>query len=234
MITWTSDDSFQVGGVEYVCRPVFRRFASTPARFCILKARWAVEGYEQLCRERAPRTIVEVGVYEGGSTALLNELAQPEKLVAVDVKDARSAALDEWVAARGLEERVVVEFGVDQADVARVREICDREFARPIDLVIDDASHELEATRRTFDCLFPRLAPGGTYVIEDWLLPLTPLVTDLMIVAAQQPTVVAEVIVRRTWAIVRRGAAELDAGSFALSALVGQSDSAQRLVGEGR
>ena len=38
----------------------------------------------------------------------------------------------------------------------------------PIDVVFDDCSHNLDLTRASFDALFPFLAPGGIYVIEDW------------------------------------------------------------------
>jgi hypothetical protein len=34
--------------------------------------------------------------------------------------------------------------------------------------VIDDGSHLLEETTRSFGTLFPRLRPGGLYVLEDW------------------------------------------------------------------
>ena len=40
-----------------------------------------------------------------------------------------------------------------------------------LDLVVDDASHYLDPTRASFDVLFPRLRPGGLYVIEDWTIP---------------------------------------------------------------
>jgi len=37
-----------------------------------------------------------------------------------------------------------------------------------VDLVIDDASHFLFETRESFRFLFPRLRPGGIYIIADW------------------------------------------------------------------
>ncbi len=37
-----------------------------------------------------------------------------------------------------------------------------------LDLVIDDASHMYEQTKRSFEILFPLLRPGGLYIIEDW------------------------------------------------------------------
>jgi hypothetical protein len=60
-------------------------------------------------------------------------------------------------------------YGVDQADRARLREIVRREIGdRPIDLVVDDASHLYLPTLATFEVLFPLLRPGGRFVIEDW------------------------------------------------------------------
>jgi hypothetical protein len=51
VVTWTADDTFTVDDVEYICRPVTGRFTSTANRFCLLKARWQVEWYEQLLAE---------------------------------------------------------------------------------------------------------------------------------------------------------------------------------------
>jgi hypothetical protein len=45
----------------------------------------------------------------------------------------------------------------------------------PLDLVVDDCSHLYEPTRASFNELFPRLRPGGAYVIEDWVWAHTPL-----------------------------------------------------------
>jgi Methyltransferase domain len=222
MLNWTGDDTFSIGDTEYVCRPVFRRFRSTAQRFCLLKARWAVDKYERLLDERSPQNIVEVGVYDGASTALFAEVARPRKLVAIDIADPRSTALDEWVRSRGLEGQVVAEFGIDQADAARLADVIDREFtSERLDLVVDDASHALEPTRRTFNCLFPRLAVDGLYVIEDWWMALGPLAVELIMVAAMQPDVIAEVTVHRGWVIVRRGTADLDKTSFDISSVLG-------------
>jgi hypothetical protein len=221
MLKWTRDDTFWIGDTEYVCRPVFRRFRSTASRFCLLKPRWAVEEYERLVDERSPQNIVEVGVYHGASTALLAEVARPKKLVAFDIAETRSPALDEWVRGRGLEQRVVAEFGIDQADAARLADVVDREFANEqLDLVIDDASHALEPTRQTFNCLFPRLVVEGVYVIEDWWMQLAPLVVELIVIAALQPTIVADIRVNHGWVVVRRGNADLDTASFDASSLL--------------
>ena len=112
---------------------------------------------------------VELGIASGGSAALTALVAPPRKLVAVDLKANRVEALDELIAERGLRERVLLHYGVDQADRERLASILDDEFGdEPLGLVIDDASHRLEETRASFETLFPRLRPGGLFVIEDW------------------------------------------------------------------
>lgn len=40
------------------------------------------------------------------------------------------------------------------------------------DLIVDDASHKGHLTDATFKMLWPLVAPGGYYVIEDWFLGL--------------------------------------------------------------
>lgn len=40
----------------------------------------------------------------------------------------------------------------------------------PFDLIVEDASHDGKLSRDTFDLLFPRVAPGGFYVVEDWFV----------------------------------------------------------------
>lgn len=36
------------------------------------------------------------------------------------------------------------------------------------DLIVDDASHQGDKTRRTWELLWPLVNPGGYYVVEDW------------------------------------------------------------------
>jgi trans-aconitate methyltransferase len=42
------------------------------------------------------------------------------------------------------------------------------ELAGARDLIVDDASHEAGPTMAAFTNLWPNVAPGGYYVIEDW------------------------------------------------------------------
>lgn len=164
-------DVFVFDGVEFVCK---YRPDSTADRFYILKAPHFVEFFVEFSAEFRGGTIFELGIAEGGSTALLSIVAEPDELVAVDLERNRLAALDEFLEQRGLVDRVKAHYGVDQADRQQLGEIATSEFGdRRLDWVIDDASHQLAPTRTSFETLFPRLRPGGVYTIEDWNAALT-------------------------------------------------------------
>jgi len=45
-------------------------------------------------------------------------------------------------------------------------------LASPFDLIVDDCSHNGHLTATSFRLLWPLLAPGGYYVIEDWMIGL--------------------------------------------------------------
>src|SRR5262249_22515324 len=160
-------DSFTVDGVEFVCKYLPE---STSQRFFIVKERELVERYQQLSATAwHGARIVELGIAEGGSTALLALLAEPEQLIAVDIEPQRLEALDQFLDKRNLHATIRPHYGIDQSDHRALAGVVDRERAgAPIDVVIDDASHDYFLTKASFETLFPRLRPGGVYVIEDW------------------------------------------------------------------
>jgi predicted O-methyltransferase YrrM len=159
-------ESFSIDGVEFVCQ---YKQGSTAGRFYIVKSLALVEAYRRLCEQVVEGAIVELGIAEGGSTALLALLAHPEKLIAIDLEPSPLAALSEFISTRGLEGSVRPHYGVDQSDRVRLAELVDQDLeGAPLDLVIDDCSHQYLPTRASFETLFPRLRPGGLYVIEDW------------------------------------------------------------------
>lgn len=159
-------DSFFVDDVEFICKYMPE---STANRFFIVKPLELVDRYRAWCAEFQGATIVELGIAEGGSTALMALLAKPHKLIAVDLEPKPLDALAEFAAAHSLSDVVRPYYGVDQGDRARLLEIVDAEIGdRPLDLVFDDASHQLGLTRLSFETLFPRLRPGGLFIIDDW------------------------------------------------------------------
>lgn len=142
---------------------------SAADRFLIRKPPDLVELYRDLAGRVTNANIVELGIAAGGSTALLALLVAPRRLVSCELDPNPVPALAELIDARGLGSVVRPLYGVDQSDRARLAEIVDRELAgEPIDLVIDDASHLYEPTLASFEVLYPRVRPGGLFIIEDW------------------------------------------------------------------
>jgi hypothetical protein len=224
-IVWTADDAFELAGTQYVLDQFGIRIGSEPERFCLAKVRRLVDRYVEFFTAFAPQTIVEVGILEGASTALFADLARPRKLVAID-RGEPSAKLLAFIERRELGEVISVFGGVDQADTGRVRSIVAQELGdAPLDLVVDDASHLLEPTRRTFNCLFPRLRPGGVYLLEDWATalrddspaalgpgerPLLDLVFEIVRAKGLEPQLFGDITVKGGWVLVERGTAPLD------------------------
>lgn len=134
----------------------------------VFKSRVLLEQLQDVVDTVSPANIVEFGIYRGGSVALIAAMTDPRKQVAFELSAEREGSLDRFLEARGLADRVIAEYGIDQAS-PRVAEILDREFGDdPIDLVIDDASHLYDPSRRSLEMTFPRMRPGGVYIIEDW------------------------------------------------------------------
>lgn len=164
---WEFNDAlFQIDGVEYVSTMKHR---SKRAQLCIKKPPALVEATASLLADFQKANIVELGISQGGSTALTAQLARPRKLVALELDTEPVTQLQEFIDGTGVGDTVRPYYGVDQSDRQRLRQILDDEFGEePLDLVMDDASHLLEPTRTSFEVLFPRLRPGGLFVLEDW------------------------------------------------------------------
>ena len=102
-------------------------------------------------------------------------------------------------------------YEIDQGDVETVTSIVDAHFPRgDLDLVIDDASHHVDLTEASFNVLFPRLRPGGLYVIEDWAWahvgygahrpgqePLTSFVFEVLMVLPSRLGLISDITVTR-------------------------------------
>lgn len=101
-------------------------------------------------------TIVEFGVFHGGSLRMWREYFGPKaRIIGVDI-DERCATLAE----RGIE--VVIG---DQADPEFLRSLAAR-FG-PVDVVIEDGGHTMEQQLTTFREMWPAIRDGGVYLVED-------------------------------------------------------------------
>lgn len=161
-------DTEVVDGVTFELRP-FVRYPSNPAWVCLRKPRRFVARYRDMAPQMQGCNMVEVGIDQGGSTSFFAKLFRPRALLALELSDAPLPGLTTFLREHDPQGRVKVQLGVDQADPVAVPRLVDELFGeQPLDIVVDDASHLLEPTTATFEMLFPRLRPGGVYVIEDW------------------------------------------------------------------
>ncbi len=166
-VAWVDETHLVVRDHRFVATAV--PFGRVDDTFVIVKTPAMVRRYLQLLVDESPRRIVELGIKDGGSTALIALVADPELFLAIDLEGEIPPLLAELIAAENLRDRLVATFGLDQGDRTALTELVDARLpSGGIDLVIDDASHVLGPTRTSFEVLFPRLRPGGLYVLEDW------------------------------------------------------------------
>lgn len=104
--------------------------------------------YQALAREIGPCDVLEIGAAGGEGMAMFRDLFGPG-VVGVDADPGR-AGLPQVVIAR-------------QEDPALPAIV-----PGPWGMIVDDASHDPALTYATLYHLWPTLASGGAYVIEDW------------------------------------------------------------------
>ncbi len=103
-----------------------------------------------------PVTVVEVGVYSGGSMPMWHHYFGPNcRVHGVDIQPECKAYEDE---------ATTIHIG-DQSDRAFWRRF--RERVPRVDVVIDDGGHEPEQQTVTLEEMLPHVNPGGVYVCED-------------------------------------------------------------------
>ncbi|HEY2770897.1 MAG TPA: class I SAM-dependent methyltransferase [Solirubrobacteraceae bacterium] len=101
-------------------------------------------------------TVVEIGVYSGGSLDMWREYFGPRcRLIGVDIAEECRAYQDDQIS---------IEIG-DQGDPEFWRAFLGRHPT--IDVVIDDGGHHADQQVPTLEALLPRLSPGGVYACED-------------------------------------------------------------------
>ncbi|TDG11588.1 hypothetical protein E2F43_17900 [Seongchinamella unica] len=235
MIEWQDKTRFRVGDVNFRGFDwVFGSRESTTDEYFLQKDAAMIDVYEGLFASLQPRRIVELGIWQGGSCVFFHALARPEKLVAIELSTQRIAALDSYITDGCRQQSLVPHYGVNQADTAALANILAKEFGEEqLDLVIDDASHFVEETRTSFNLLFPRLRPGGVYVIEDWAWghdpvdqpdsavnlypdrePLSRLVFEIVLATASTRGLIAGVDIDRNLVRIIRGSAPLEREGF--------------------
>jgi cephalosporin hydroxylase len=100
--------------------------------------------------------LLEIGVYRGGGLDMFSHYLGPAaSLVGLDIDESGRAAVAG---------RYPVEVG-DQQDPAFLQRVVDQHG--PFDIVIDDGGHTMQQQITSVETLFPLLADGGVYIVED-------------------------------------------------------------------
>jgi len=100
-------------------------------------------------------TLIEIGVYRGGSVRTWSEYFPHAKIVGLDISSDCKAY-----------EGGNVHIRIGDASRSDFLFEVLNEFGRPA-VVIDDGSHRWDHQITTFQVMFPLLSPGGTYIVED-------------------------------------------------------------------
>jgi hypothetical protein len=196
--------------------------------FRFYKDRKLVDQYDQFLQQIdgfCADHLFELGMFDGGSVVFWNEILHPHKHVAIDLaKRQDNPYFVEYIASRGLQNKIKTFWGIDQSDRKRLHGLLASEFDGRLDLVIDDASHFLAPTKQSFETLFPALRAGGLYIIEDWAwghwkefrdidqvyateTPLTQLVFDLVELIGTSREWISRLTIYQGFVVAERGPA---------------------------
>jgi cephalosporin hydroxylase len=125
-------------------------------------------------RGKAP-TVLEIGVCHGGSLWMWKNYLAAAQVIGIDYK----------ANARQYEgEGVAVCIG-RQEDDGFLTNVADTHG--PFDIIIDDGSHNSEHQASSCRALFPHLAAGGVYMIEDLICGAGDVVTDFLATLLHAP-----------------------------------------------
>lgn len=194
--------------------------------FIIGKSRRMLETLIGLDFKSPVKNICDLGIYKGGSVVFYYKLFSPQKIIAFDLnKDPEPvASLSAFIKNNALEKSIRPYYGIDQSDRRVIEGILQTEIdGQHFDLIVDDASHFLAETRESFNILFPKLAPGGYYIIEDWgwahwdkpqwqdnggpwrgKPPLSNLIFELTMLLASRPDLVESIFLLPAYAIIKK------------------------------
>ena len=112
--------------------------------------------YLKIAADLGPRvSVLEIGIWQGESLRMWQALFPLAKVTGVDYQTEDRVWPPGTVQVISPQDSPALPGLLEQAGVL------------PLDLVVDDASHQPAQTARTFELLWPLVSPGGYYVVED-------------------------------------------------------------------
>jgi cephalosporin hydroxylase len=167
-ISVVNANEFECNGVPFrVVKDNYGEHKTNSEQIIVLKGLDWFEYYSDIVENESVSTLFELGIWEGGSAILFALLYPQIKVISIDFAKAKPAVFA-WIDKLGLSDRIKLFFGISQDDEVALTRILMAEAPEGVGLVIDDASHHFEMTKRSFEILFPHVIRGGAYVVEDW------------------------------------------------------------------
>lgn len=166
MLRWLNDQKFSIDDINFTIdiNPGPNRRISKDNDFTIVKTKSYISFYELM--EKKFEYILELGLFQGGSLVFLDKLFKPNKLVGIDISSKKIDPLEKYI--NNGAGHIKTYYNSSQDDEKLLNDIVRKHFNGKLDLVVDDASHQYDLTKKSFSTLFPMLNAGGTYIIEDW------------------------------------------------------------------
>ena len=228
-VNWLSNDTFEIGGYQFLSSffGATHEEAAAQGKIYAMKSPDLFKVYKDWITPLSPKTFVEVGVAGGGSAVAFHEYYKPDKLCLIDIDDVLGNLSRRYLVEH--RQTISMDLNVDQGDQNLVESVVRNSIGdAPIDVVIDDASHLYEPALATFELLFPKLRPGGAYIIEDWgwshwpgdywqsptsdwasRAGLSNLVMQATIATASRPDWISRVFVNQSACVIERGPADI-------------------------
>lgn len=100
--------------------------------------------------------LLEIGVADGASLKMWEEYLPQAKIYGIDINQETK---------KFETERIKIFIG-DQKDLAFLHSVV-QQIGAPLDVIIDDGGHKMSQHKASLEALFPHIAPGGIYAIED-------------------------------------------------------------------
>jgi Methyltransferase domain len=232
-LRWDGGEVIEADGINLTMSPGLTVGPSSDQSISLFKNEKIAKFYCDRLAGFDARNIVEIGIKSGGSAIFFTHLLPMEKYVGIEISG-EAPYFDKYVARMNLKDRMRAYYNTDQGNRARLTEILDTEFGNaPIDFATDDASHKYEPTLSAFEVIFPRIRPGGYFVLEDWSChamgamgiwepppqPLYNLVLELVLLNALRLDVISDIEIYPNIAFIRRGSAQIS-GAFSVKDLL--------------
>ncbi len=237
-LIWEGDSHLKINDVSFYLSYDIDELQdknSTKDSYLLGKPKHMVEKSVDIGQQQSICKIFEMGILQGGSVILYDQIFQPEKIVAIEYVPEPVDALVSYILEHSKLDAIKPYYGINQSDYSAMEKILSAEFPdRDVDLIIDDASHLYEETREAFNISFPYLKKGGLYCIEDWAwahwtgdywqegqnpflngkIAMSNILIELFMLTASRPDFIKDIFVDHNSIIVKRGDGDLPTGGF--------------------